>query len=129
MLVRFLLEEIGVRINVKDDYGRYVCWCDADAVVGRLVLRWIHHSHNTSPLSLINRTPLHDACWTPTPNFEIMDVIIKATDVSMLLAPDIRGHTPFDYARREHWAAWVKFFSDRKDMLLQQAQPIKVESS
>jgi len=85
-LVKFLVEEIGVRINIKDDYGR---------------------------------TPLHDACWTPTPNFEIMDVILKATDTSMLLAADVRGHTPFDYARKEHWGAWLKFFNDKRELLLQ----------
>jgi hypothetical protein len=85
-LVEFLVEEIGVRINIKDDFGR---------------------------------TPLHDACWTPTPNFEIMDVILKATDIHMLLAADIRGHTPFDYARKEHWGAWLMFFNERRELLQQ----------
>ena len=87
-LVKFLVEEIGVRINVKDDFGR---------------------------------TPLHDACWTPTPNFEIVDSILKATDTNLLLAADIRGHTPFDYARKEHWEAWLKFFHERRELLLQQS--------
>lgn len=88
-LVKFLVEEIRVRLNIKDDYGR---------------------------------TPLHDACWTPTPNFEIMEVIMKASDTSMLLAPDVRGHTPFDYARREHWGAWIKFFNEKKELLQRPAK-------
>lgn len=83
-LVKFLVDEIGVRVNIKDDYGR---------------------------------TPLHDACWTAMPQFEIMEVILKATGNSMLLAADVRGHTPFDYARREHWGAWIKFFHERMELL------------
>jgi ankyrin repeat protein len=83
-LVKFLVEEIGVRTNIKDDYGR---------------------------------TPLHDACWRPTPNFEIMEILIKNSHRDLLLAADVRGHTPFDYARKEHWGAWVKFFAARRELL------------
>lgn len=94
VLVKFLVNEIGVRINIKDDYGR---------------------------------TPCHDAFWTPNPNFDLIDVLLKAGDVHMLLSTDVRGHTPLDYARKEHWGAWIKFFTDRKELLLQQPN-VKVES-
>lgn len=83
-LVKFLVEEIGVRTNIKDDYGR---------------------------------TPMHDACWTSTPNFEIMEILIKYSHTDLLLAADVRGHTPFDYARKEHWGAWVQFFTARTELL------------
>lgn len=65
------------------------------------------------------RTPLHDACWTPMPNFDVMDILVKRVPPRMLLAKDIRGHTPFHYARREHWRSWVKFFQDRTNILTQ----------
>mmetsp|Transcript_2047 Transcript_2047/g.2872 ORF Transcript_2047/g.2872 Transcript_2047/m.2872 type:complete len:153 (+) Transcript_2047:367-825(+) len=55
------------------------------------------------------RTPLHDACWTPTPNYEVMEVLLSVIEPSMLLTEDVRGHTPFDYSRREHWDSWVEF--------------------
>jgi len=55
------------------------------------------------------RTPLHDACWTPEPNYEVMEVLLSVIDPSMLLTEDVRGHTPFDYSRREHWGSWVEY--------------------
>jgi ankyrin repeat protein len=84
-LVKFFLEAIGVRTNIKDDYGR---------------------------------TPLHDACWSSTPNFEIMEILIKNSNTDLLLAVNVRGHTPFDYARKEHWGAWVHFFVTRRELLI-----------
>lgn len=64
------------------------------------------------------RTPFHDACWTAKPNFDLMDVLLKSVEPEMLLAEDIRGHTPFDYARKEHWNAWIDFIRKREDTLI-----------
>jgi hypothetical protein len=64
------------------------------------------------------RTALHDACWTAVPNFAVMDAIIKQVPPDMLLSEDVRGHTPFHYARKEHWDDWVKFLRDRDKFLL-----------
>lgn len=63
------------------------------------------------------RTPLHDACWTTTPNFEIMEILLAASDPRLLLAEDVRGHTPFEYARREHWDAWIQFLEANREKL------------
>ena len=66
------------------------------------------------------RTVLHDATWTARPNKDVMEVLLKAVTPEMLLAQDVRGHTPFDYARKEHWAEWVTFLSERQDRLVSQ---------
>mmetsp|Transcript_41373 Transcript_41373/g.61240 ORF Transcript_41373/g.61240 Transcript_41373/m.61240 type:complete len:265 (-) Transcript_41373:98-892(-) len=63
------------------------------------------------------RIPLHDATWTSQPNFDVMDKLLATVPPSLLLAKDVRGHTCFDYARREHWGAWVKFLNERKALL------------
>jgi hypothetical protein len=63
-----------------------------------------------------SRTPLHDACWTPEPNFEMLDLLIREVPAHLIL-PDVRGFTPFDYVREEHWNKWVKFLWERKTML------------
>jgi len=63
------------------------------------------------------RTPLHDACWTPEPNFEAMDLLLKFAPPHLLLAEDVRGHTPFDYARKEHWDAWAQYLRERSHLL------------
>ena len=64
------------------------------------------------------RTILHDACWRPSPSIELMEAILKVVSPEWLMASDIRGHTPFDYARREHMATWYDFLKEREDMLV-----------
>lgn len=73
------------------------------------------------------RTPLHDACWAPKPNFELMNLLLDWCSSSkqslqegnegvaqrLLLMSDKRGHTPLDYVRREHWGQWIEFLGKR----------------
>jgi Ankyrin repeats (3 copies) len=68
------------------------------------------------------RTPLHDACWTPSPNFELVDVLISRCP-DLLYIKDKRGHTPLFYARREHWIDWIKHLAMRADLLCPRALP------
>lgn len=62
------------------------------------------------------RTPLHDACWSATPNFDLMELILKH-DPDLLLVEDIRGHTPFTYARKSHWKEWNDFLTTNRQSL------------
>lgn len=75
------------------------------------------------------RTPLHDSLWTAKPNFHVVDVLLEAADPSVLIAPDVRGATPFDYARREHYEEWIKFLQSRKETLLQRIKTSKLPTS
>jgi hypothetical protein len=68
------------------------------------------------------RTPLHDACWTISPNFELVDMLIREAPEHLVLE-DVRGFTPFDYIRNDHWKAWLRFLWERKDLL----RPKKVD--
>lgn len=62
------------------------------------------------------RNPLHDACWTCEPNFELMDLVIaKCPD--LLLISDARGHTPLSYVRREHWGEWIKYIDSKLNIM------------
>jgi hypothetical protein len=65
------------------------------------------------------RNPFHDALWTSTPNFEVMDLLLDHADPSLLLAEDVRGNTPFAYARKEHSAKWINFLEQRRKKLQQ----------
>jgi hypothetical protein len=60
------------------------------------------------------RNPFHDTCWTSTPNLEVMDVLIEVADPFMMLSEDVRGSSPFDYARKEHFAKWVQYIESRR---------------
>ncbi|CAB9499638.1 ANK [Seminavis robusta] len=73
-------------------------------------VRWDHQDD-------FGRTVLHDACWRPSPSLELMDAILKVASPEWLMAQDIRGHTPFDYARREHAGAWYDFLVQREEDL------------
>ena len=75
------------------------------------------------------RTPIHDACWTSNPNFEVMDILISAADPYLLLAEDVRGSTPFDYARREHYSQWIKFLESREESLLRRIRLMQALAS
>eukprot|EP00574_Skeletonema_japonicum_P010355 CAMPEP_0201736594 /NCGR_PEP_ID=MMETSP0593-20130828/40178_1 /ASSEMBLY_ACC=CAM_ASM_000672 /TAXON_ID=267983 /ORGANISM="Skeletonema japonicum, Strain CCMP2506" /LENGTH=315 /DNA_ID=CAMNT_0048230391 /DNA_START=91 /DNA_END=1038 /DNA_ORIENTATION=- len=54
------------------------------------------------------RTPLHDACWTATPNFETISLLLEK-DPWLLSITDCRGSTPLGYVRKAHWAVWNGF--------------------
>jgi hypothetical protein len=64
------------------------------------------------------RTPAHDACWTAEANIDVMDELLQHIPIAMLLTEDVRGYTPFQYARKEHWPTWIEFLKDRRLILL-----------
>ena len=66
------------------------------------------------------RTPLHDCCWRPSSPYmyELMERLLTEGDPRMLLVKDVRGHAPFDYARKDQWQGWNDFLESRKDLLL-----------
>lgn len=75
------------------------------------------------------RTPMHDACWSSTPNFPLLELLIEH-DPDLLLVKDVRGHSPFSYVRRNHWNEWTSFLNQRQKLLILRTLaevPIKVE--
>lgn len=67
------------------------------------------------------RTPLHDACWRPEPNFDLLKLLIEEAP-DLLCMRDVRGYTPFDYARKSDWSKWIKFLTEHKDLLCPKEQ-------
>ena len=65
------------------------------------------------------RNPFHDALWTSTPNFEVVDLLIDYADPALLLSEDVRGNHPFAYARSDHSEKWIEFLEKRKEKLIQ----------
>lgn len=58
------------------------------------------------------RNPAHDACWTIKPNWELMDLIVEECP-DLFFIEDVRGHTPLDYIRREHWPEWERYLRSK----------------
>lgn len=65
----------------------------------------------------LGRTVLHDVCWRPRPSFHILELFMKVIDPSLLIAEDMRGHTPFDYTRRSDYAAWNQYLSQKRESI------------
>jgi ankyrin repeat protein len=65
------------------------------------------------------RNPLHDACWTGSPNFELVVLLLKECPDFLLLA-DTRGYTPLQYAPKETWEEWAVFLRENSGLLLPQ---------
>ena len=63
----------------------------------------------------MGRTPMHDACWRPTIDLELLDLLIGSCP-ELLMLSDKRGHTPLDYARREHWEVLIPYLMEKKDV-------------
>jgi hypothetical protein len=58
------------------------------------------------------RTSLHDACWTSSPNFQVIDELLDACP-DLLYTKDKRGFTPLDYARPAQYGDWCKYLAAR----------------
>jgi hypothetical protein len=58
--------------------------------------------------------PLHDACWSSTPAFAVVDLILKA-DNRLFYMMDRRGSLPLSYVHKDHWPAWIKYLEEKKD--------------
>jgi hypothetical protein len=66
----------------------------------------------------MGRNPMHDACWSSaSPNFDMMKLLIRAAP-ELLLSKDKRGHSPFDYARREYWPNWIAFLNENRQFIV-----------
>jgi hypothetical protein len=63
------------------------------------------------------RMPLHDACWRGDPNFDMVEVLLRA-ELRIAFIRDVRGLMPFNYVRREHQSAWRAIFDERKDLFV-----------
>ena len=61
------------------------------------------------------RNPLHDACWRSEPHFEIVTMILDK-DPSLLYMQDVRGCTPLQYVRREHWLLWCAYLYSKRNL-------------
>ena len=63
------------------------------------------------------RTPLHDACWTSKPCFELIELLITRMS-DLLYVSDARGYYPLDYVRKENWDLWISFLDKHKDFVV-----------
>lgn len=64
---------------------------------------------STNVVDNMGRTLLHDACWRPRPDIEIMNYLVSVISIETFMSNDCRGHSCFDYCRKEDWNKWNTF--------------------
>jgi ankyrin repeat protein len=73
----------------------------------------------------MGRTALHEACWRPTPSLSIIALLLNRSPPEAMIAQDSRGHTPFDYVRREDWGLWVRFLHRNEGVIVRRLTLIR----
>jgi len=63
------------------------------------------------------RNPLHDACWRSVPEYGIVELLLEK-EYRLMYSKDVRGHLPFQYARKEHWNDWISWLDTKKKELI-----------
>eukprot|EP00522_Entomoneis_paludosa_P009707 CAMPEP_0172451030 /NCGR_PEP_ID=MMETSP1065-20121228/9198_1 /TAXON_ID=265537 /ORGANISM="Amphiprora paludosa, Strain CCMP125" /LENGTH=198 /DNA_ID=CAMNT_0013202917 /DNA_START=283 /DNA_END=879 /DNA_ORIENTATION=+ len=67
----------------------------------------------------LGRTVLHDACWRPRYEPAILEFLMQVLDPMFLLMTDDRGHSAFDYIRKENWNQLTGFLETQRDLVRQ----------
>jgi Ankyrin repeats (3 copies) len=115
-LLRNILNS-GVSLNACNRFGESLAHLSARR--GNVdMIKFLVEEANVSLLLRddFGRTILHDAFWTSSPRFELVDYLIRRVP-DLLCVKDVRGHTPLCYVRKEHWDDWIAFLQTRKAFL------------
>ena len=106
--VRSLLAA-GLHPNACNQFGESIvhaaCRRDDFAMLNALI---IESQSSVQVTDDFGRTPLHDACWTSSPNFDSIRLLLDQ-DPWLLCIKDCRGSTPLGYVRKAHWDQWIAF--------------------
>jgi hypothetical protein len=106
--------EHGQSMNCSNKFGHTLLHTAARRGATEIVRFLLEESHDVTSKVVcdIGRTPLHDACWTAKPQFEIIKMLLDESP-DLLFLTDKRGFTPMAYVPREHWGQWCLFLEER----------------
>jgi hypothetical protein len=57
-----------------------------------------------------------------TPDFDLMDLMIRTVDPDLLIQEDAWGHSAFDYCRKEHHGEWLEFLQKMAPIIQRRSQ-------
>jgi hypothetical protein len=63
------------------------------------------------------RNVLHDACWTGSPNFEMVRLLLEECP-DLLWIRDNRNYLPLEYVPKDSWAPWCQFLKENELLIL-----------
>lgn len=110
----------GLSPNPANNFGESLCHTICRLGNSRLLQCLLDCGATLDFCDDYGRTPLHDACWTAIPAFDVVDLIMtwrgNVDTYHLFTMVDSRGSTPLSYIRREHWAEWLEFLVAKKDV-------------
>ncbi|OEU19554.1 hypothetical protein FRACYDRAFT_181697, partial [Fragilariopsis cylindrus CCMP1102] len=59
------------------------------------------------------RTVLHDACWTISPPWILLKLILKESPILWRVS-DVRGHLALQYVPKSVWSKWITFIQENQ---------------
>jgi ankyrin repeat protein len=72
----------------------------------------------------LGRTALHDMCWRPCLDYDMMDFMIRTVSPELLIAEDVRGHACLDYVRKEQYGDCIEFLKNYTTLLQRRSKLI-----
>jgi hypothetical protein len=109
------LVQCGISLNPCNQHGESLIHTICRLGDLEILQLWVQAGATLQVADDYGRTPLHDACWTVTPNFALIEYILKH-DRHLLHMKDARGTTPLAYVRHESWGLWVEFLVNKRDV-------------
>lgn len=79
---------------------------------------------STDAVDSMGRTILHDVLWRPRYQeaMEILDFLLCVVSPALLVAEDIRGHSCFDYSRKDDYEVWMAFIQKYSNLIQRRAK-------
>jgi Ankyrin repeats (3 copies) len=113
VLVQKMLQA-GISSNPCNAFGESVIHMVCRRGDYKLLKVFKDHGCSLQVTDDFGRTPLHDACWTADPHFDIVEMILDV-DVRLIHLVDCRLSPPLSYVKRAHWGEWITFLQSKAD--------------
>ena len=114
VLMREMLK-CGLSANPCNSFGESIVHMICRRGDHELLQILLDHDATLQVADDFGRTPLHDACWTAEPFFELVEIVLKH-DRRMINITDCRGSLPLAYVNKKHWKQWIEFLRRKKDV-------------
>lgn len=112
-LLRELIDQ-GRSLNACNKHGESIIHLACRRGLLEVLDQLVRAGAGVSVCDDLGRTPMHDACWTPEPCFELVSYLLSI-DANLLRTLDVRGASPLQYIRPEHRGLWCAFLDYLKE--------------
>ena len=105
----------GLSPNPCNSFGESIVHMVCRRGDHKLLQVLLNHGSSLQVTDDFGRTPLHDACWTAEPFFELVEMVLQH-DRRLINITDCRGSLPLAYVSKKHWESWIEFLDNKKDV-------------